>query len=700
MPPKNKKYVENRRLAQRICKKRKYNEIKNDPELLEIEKQKRRERYLKQKEAKKEKSFREIKEQRKRWKENSKRYRQKKKEEASEERVDPLLEKVNIEAVVEHQNNENHTDTEVPYTKEVDPLCEISQAYAKVKQVRYVELKKRKRLLRIIADYQKRDRSQRKQIKRLKKKIKEIKNLRQEPNIEESAIQINTNEKTGLSLIEQIQNFYTEDVHSVISAGKKEFITRNKVRMQKRYLCLPLKDLHKKFCSQTNSLVHYSLFCKHRPFWVLFPKSINRETCQCFIHTNMELLISAMNKQSILKEKNSEQVISKLCCDSRNIDCLQRICNTCRSNRLEYNLKNDDSNTFTYFQWVKISKNITKNGIQKKQKITVKKNININCKEAIVKIEKEIIPFLEHTYKMVGQYHTIKDIKNNITIQEALVHIDFSENYSLKYAEEVQSFHFGGSRQQVCLHTAVVYTHNFDTGLVTPTSMCTISNCLRHDASAVWAHLVPLLKQVIKLNPLIDTIHFVSDSPSSQYRNKTMFFIITQLYTDFSQLSKITWNYSEAGHGKGAPDGVGATLKRTADRTVLFGRDVGTYNQFYDLIKNQIENEQLNIIVEKVEEEDIVAKSNSIPKSLKPFKGTLLVHQVLWDKSNKTRITLRKMSCTECSFLDICMHGKHLAYYVINPPQLQKVRILSDITLKNLNNQGNILCKPSTSKTY
>ncbi|KAL4715297.1 hypothetical protein ACJJTC_010867 [Scirpophaga incertulas] len=42
---------------------------------------------------------------------------------------------------------------------------------------------------------------------------------------------------------------------------------------------------------------------------------------------------------------------------------------------------------------------------------------------------------------MVGQYNAIKDLKKHLTIEEALVHVDFSENYSLKYAE-VQSFHF------------------------------------------------------------------------------------------------------------------------------------------------------------------------------------------------------------------------------------------------------------------
>ncbi|KAJ2944203.1 hypothetical protein O0L34_g18180 [Tuta absoluta] len=269
---------------------------------------------------------------------------------------------------------------------------------------------------------------------------------------------------------------------------------------------------------------------------------------------------------------------------------------------------------------------------------------------------------------MIGQYKAIKELKENLNIQEALVHIDFSENYSLKYAEEVQPFHFGGSRNQVSLHTSVVYTHNFHTGLVTPTSMCTISDCMRHDAAAIWAHLVPLIEEVLTLNRLIDTIHFLSDSPSSQYRNKSMFYIITQIHKDFEQLQKITWNYSESGHGKGAPDGIGATLKRTADRMVLHGQDVGTFNQFRDLITSRIENEQLNIVVKTVDEKDIVLRTDMLPDNLKPFKGTLSVHQVVWE-SPVSNLSLRKMSCFECSASQTCVHGQHLGHIAILPIQ-------------------------------
>lgn len=52
-----------------------------------------------------------------------------------------------------------------------------------------------------------------------------------------------------------------------------------------------------------------------------------------------------------------------------------------------------------------------------------------------------------------------------------------------------------------------------------------------------------------------------------------------------------TWNFHESGHGKGAPDGVGGTLKRTANRKVLHGRDIKDAISF----KETLEEEKLNI---------------------------------------------------------------------------------------------------------
>lgn len=48
----------------------------------------------------------------------------------------------------------------------------------------------------------------------------------------------------------------------------------------------------------------------------------------------------------------------------------------------------------------------------------------------------------------------------------------------------------------------------------------------------------------------------------------------------------ISWHFFEASHGKGAPDGVGGTLKRSADRIVRHGRDIPNAEvMFYKLKK-------------------------------------------------------------------------------------------------------------------
>lgn len=59
----------------------------------------------------------------------------------------------------------------------------------------------------------------------------------------------------------------------------------------------------------------------------------------------------------------------------------------------------------------------------------------------------------------------------------------------------------------------------------------------------------------------------ISDSPSSQYRNRSMMYLMTQLCKSHG-ISAFEWLFSETGHGKGAPDGVGACVKRMADAFV------------------------------------------------------------------------------------------------------------------------------------
>lgn len=77
--------------------------------------------------------------------------------------------------------------------------------------------------------------------------------------------------------------------------------------------------------------------------------------------------------------------------------------------------------------------------------------------EILKEFENNVIEFLKHKGRERHQWKVVNELKENLKNNEALVHMVFSENYNLKYAEEIQAFHFGGTRKQISLHTVVVY---------------------------------------------------------------------------------------------------------------------------------------------------------------------------------------------------------------------------------------------------
>ena len=63
----------------------------------------------------------------------------------------------------------------------------------------------------------------------------------------------------------------------------------------------------------------------------------------------------------------------------------------------------------------------------------------------------------------------------------------------------------------------------------------------------------------------ISFVHFISDGPTKQYRNKVNFYLLANKIFDYG-FTWATWNFLEAGHGKGAADGIG-----TADSMLIKG---------------------------------------------------------------------------------------------------------------------------------
>lgn len=154
-----------------------------------------------------------------------------------------------------------------------------------------------------------------------------------------------------------------------------------------------------------------------------------------------------------------------------------------------------------------------------------------------------------HQFNWLHQVEQCRKLKDMLKENEIVIHMDFSKNDACQLHTEVQAFHFGGSRKQATIHTSVVYTSQ------ECQSYASISESLRHDERAVWAHLRPVLEDIKGKKPSLTTLHCMSDGPVTQYRNKKNFYLLSTV-PFLMGFKEVTWNFSEKSHGKGAPDGV------------------------------------------------------------------------------------------------------------------------------------------------
>ena len=183
-----------------------------------------------------------------------------------------------------------------------------------------------------------------------------------------------------------------------------------------------------------------------------------------------------------------------------------------------------------------------------------------------------------------------------------------------------------------------------------PLSFCTVSDSHRKDPVAIWAHLDPLLKKVRSDYATVTRVHFFKSKyhhPISP-KEKNFFLFSSHLFNYGFELG--TWNFFEASHGKGAADGVGAVVKRTADRLVNQGIDLPTPMDVYNHVSPATSIHLFYVDAQAVKEADGIFNALA-PQDLPLLPGTMSVHQLYACKCNPGSLTYRDVSCF-CSICD------------------------------------------------
>lgn len=382
------------------------------------------------------------------------------------------------------------------------------------------------------------------------------------------------------NVIDCVKNFYQNGEFSRVMPGAKDKISISKNQyMQKILLLGNLNEMYAAFKFEHPDIkIGLSKFCMLRPKWCVLAGSAGTHfVCVCTIHENVSLLLHACSIEESYKE-----LIEKLVCSVENKDCMLRHCPNCPSSaNLRQFIKDkfedwDPDEEVTYSSWVS-----TDRTQQVQSTVTLEEYLDV----LIERLEK-LIP---HSFITKAQARYLKELKSNMNADEAVVLVDFSENYSFVIQNEAQGYHWTNS--SCSLHAVVIYTRNTDTGDLLVTNMCIVSDDLEHDVAFVHKTQKYVSEFLKNSCPEVTRVTYYSDGCAAQYKNCKNFLNLCLHEKDFG--IKATWCFFATSHGKSPCDGIGGTVKRIVSKASLQcspGSAINNADKFFDFCRKRIEN--------------------------------------------------------------------------------------------------------------
>ena len=379
-------------------------------------------------------------------------------------------------------------------------------------------------------------------------------------------------------VIQEVRSFYETDDISSQAPGKNDFIiirdAQQKTKVQKRYLLLTIGEAYQEFkLANPNMKIGKSKFAEMRPSHVSLRADTPANICLCSYHENIRLILTSI---TALPNTTSD-FIKKIVCDYDNEACMLQSCEECgKLSKYDHRIQEimDESSEVTFKQWAKTEDKLARTSMKDSLK---------NCLELL---RSKLTAFLKHVHVKHVQSAHFKKLKEELPSKKALIHIDFSENFTHTIQDEIQSAYW--DTPSSTLYTAMAYYRKDQT---TPADdadpqhspllsipYVIVSDYKHHDkyAVAVFNDLIQTHLET-KYGP-IDSIEFQSDGAAQHFKQR-----FSLCYMSLN--SKPTkWHFSATSHGKGCIDGIGGTIKRRVAEAVRASQqDMTTSQNFADV---------------------------------------------------------------------------------------------------------------------
>ena len=232
---------------------------------------------------------------------------------------------------------------------------------------------------------------------------------------------------------ELVNLFYNDDEYSRQMPGRKDCVSIKKnVHMQKRLILCNLKELYAAFKNNHPNLkIGFSKFCDLKPKWCVTAGTRGTHSvCVCHYHQNAILLVNAIKWDYSYKD-----FIDMIVCNAFRRECMIHRCDKCPGSKslrkfldeilVEYDIEMEIS----FKQWQTTDRSTL---VTQTSTIDEYKDILIMCIDSLT----------AHSYIAKSQASYLKQKKNDLNENEALILGDFAENYKFLIQDEIQSYHW------------------------------------------------------------------------------------------------------------------------------------------------------------------------------------------------------------------------------------------------------------------
>lgn len=390
---------------------------------------------------------------------------------------------------------------------------------------------------------------------------------------------------------EKVKLFFLQDEHSQPMPGKrdvlsiKDEVTGIRTVHQKRCMFMTVGEAYNLFKQENKDCsIKKSKFYELRPKYVLPVSEMPHNVCVCKYHINMDFLVKSLHNIEKSFPNNGKILVDMLVCSSNSEICMKNKCDNCITNNLSTGLKNlfkQDQMTIdiSWKQWT--------DSEEKLKLVEVKGSVH----DCIKEIEKQFIYYKWHLFIKRSQAAYFEETKDKLKDGEAVLQVDFAENFTATSQDEIQSAHW--VHQQITIFTAVAWMSGEE-----KQCFAVISDELGHGKLSVWVFLKTIITSLLQKYK-INTLKIFSDGCAAQFKNKFTLSNLIFAKEDFG-IPIVQWSFFASSHGKGAVDGVGATVKRAVWTTVKARRCiVSTAEEFAKCAESQLKGIKIILVTKE-----------------------------------------------------------------------------------------------------